>query len=360
MVGWNQPATAGAGPPILALVGLRSLRDLVPPYYLKSRCLMPLYPLRFAPVFRRYLWGGRQLGTVLNKPIGAETCAESWEVVDHGADQSVVTNGPLRGKTLGEIVREFGPELLGQYHPQTQFPLLFKFIDAAQPLSVQVHPDDARAALLTPPDFGKTEAWVVLAAQSGSLIYAGLKRGFDRAALEREVDRGTSELCLHRFEPKVGDCMFLPAGVVHALGAGILIAEIQQSSDTTYRLFDWNRVGPDGSPRPLHIEPALDAIDYAYGPVSPQRPEPTDHPGVERLVACDKFLLERWTLSPDAMPVSGGVCRIVSVIAGRMAISSSGERTELQVGDTVLVPAGTGELQFAAQPTATVLVARLP
>src|SRR5690606_25050283 len=126
--------------------------------------------------------------------------------------------------------------------PQPRFPLLFKLLDAQKTLSVQVHPDDRRAALLNPPDYGKTEAWVVLDAEPGSLIYAGLKRGFDRHALAREIARGTVELCLHRFEPQPGDCVFIPAGVVHALGTGLLIAEIQQSSDTTYRLFDWNRV----------------------------------------------------------------------------------------------------------------------
>ena len=217
--------------------------------------LSPLYPLRFEPIFRRYLWGGRRLGTVLGKPIGeGSDYAESWEVVDHGADQSRVAFGPLAGTTLGELVREHGHELLGRHHPQPQFPLLIKLLDAQQKLSVQVHPNDEQAARLDTPDYGKTEAWVVLAAEPGSRIYAGLKRGFDRPALERELNRGTCELCLHHFEPRVGDCVFLPAGTVHALGGGLLIAEVQQSSDTTYRLFDWNRVGPDGRPRALHIE----------------------------------------------------------------------------------------------------------
>src|SRR5262249_21657736 len=128
--------------------------------------------------------------------------AESWEVCDHGKDQSLVVEGDVAGMSLGDLVQQRGKELLGRHHPQAQYPLLFKFIDAHRPLSVQVHPDDARAALLTPPDLGKTEAWVILSADPGSLIYAGLKRGFDRPALERELSRGTCELCLHRFEPK--------------------------------------------------------------------------------------------------------------------------------------------------------------
>ena len=254
-----------------------------------------LYPLRFEPIFRRYLWGGRRLGEVLHKPIGeGADYAESWEIVDHGADQSRVAAGPLAGTTLTELVLRHNRELFGRHVGLTQFPLLLKFLDARQALSVQVHPNDEQAARLVPPDRGKTEAWVVLATKPGSLIYAGLKRGFDRHAFERELSRGTAELCLHRFEPAPGDCVFLSSGTVHALGAGLLIAEIQQSSDTTYRLHDWNRVGPDGKPRPLHIEQALAVIDFNRGPVDPVAPQPTDRPNVERLVECDKFVLDRW------------------------------------------------------------------
>ena len=140
-----------------------------------------LYPLRFEPIFRRYIWGGRKLGTLLNKSIGeGNDFAESWEMVDRGADQSRVVAGPLAGKTLGELVANHGQELLGRHHPQPRFPLLFKFLDCEKTLSVQVHPNDQQAAKLNPPDLGKTEAWVVLSAEPGSLIYAGLKRGFDR------------------------------------------------------------------------------------------------------------------------------------------------------------------------------------
>ena len=236
-----------------------------------------LPPLRFKPILREYLWGGRRLGTELGKPIGdGDHYAESWEVVDHGADQSVVADGPLAGTTLHELVTQHGPALFGRHHPQRQFPLLFKFLDCQQTLSVQVHPNDEQAAKLDPPDLGKTEAWVVLAAEPGSKIYAGLKPGVDRDTLERELAAGTCETCLHEFEPRVGDCMFIEAGTVHALGAGLLIAEIQQASDTTFRLFDWNRVDRDGQPRQLHIEQALDVIDFARGPVNPLPPQPTD------------------------------------------------------------------------------------
>ena len=213
------------------------------------------------------MWGGRRLGTVLGKPIGdGDHYAESWEIVDHGADQSVVADGPLAGTTLHELVTQHGPELFGRHHPQPQFPLLFKFLDCQLTLSVQVHPNDAQARKLTPPDLGKTEAWVVLAAEPGSKIYAGLKPGVDRASSNASSPPARATHCLHQLEPRVGDCMFIEAGTVHALGAGLVIAEIQQASNTTFRLFDWNRLDRDGKPRPLHIEESLDTIDYAPRP----------------------------------------------------------------------------------------------
>ncbi len=319
-----------------------------------------LYPLRFAPIFRRYLWGGRRLGTVLNKPIGDETCAESWEIVDHGADQSIVTNGPLAGKTLHELVHERRYELLGANQHLAQFPLLLKLIDADKMLSIQVHPDDARAAKLSPPDLGKSEAWVVLSAEPGSVIYAGLKRGFDRAALEREVHRGTCELCLHKFEPQVGDCIFLPAGVVHALGAGIVIAEIQQSSDTTYRLFDWNRTGPDGKPRTLHVEQALEAIDYQLGPVLPQTPIPANRPETERLVTCDKFILDRHRSSGPRMLGGDGKCHIIVVVEGDLLLDDEHTSAPLDRGDVVILPASLPPILSTPSQSAVMLDAYLP
>jgi mannose-6-phosphate isomerase len=212
--------------------------------------------LRFQPIFRRYLWGGRRLGTMLGKPIGpGDDYAESWEIVDHGVDQSVVRAGPLAGAALGQLVREQGAALLGRHAPQRGFPLLMKLLDCNRTLSVQVHPNDEQGARLTPPDRGKTEAWVVLAADEGSVIYAGLKSGVTRDDLAASLEHGTCAELLHAFAPRVGDCVFIPAGTVHALGAGLVIAEIQQASDTTFRLFDWNRVDAEGKPRPLHIEP---------------------------------------------------------------------------------------------------------
>jgi mannose-6-phosphate isomerase len=298
---------------------------------------------------------------MLGKLIGDQpTVAESWEVCDRAADQSMVAAGPLAGTTLAQLVAQSGREVFGRHAPQTRFPLLFKFLDAHRALSVQVHPNDEQAARLVPPDLGKTEAWVVLAADPGAVVYAGLKRGFDRRAIEREVARGTIELCLHRIEPRVGDCLFIPAGTVHALGAGLVIAEIQQSSDVTFRLFDWNRVGPDGRPRPLHVRQALDAIDYTRGPIQPQAPQPTEREYVERLVTCDKFILDRWQF--DEPQTIGGDERfhVVAVIEGSMDVADDPTGTPLTAGGTTLLPAAISGTALTPSGRVTLLDVYLP
>jgi mannose-6-phosphate isomerase len=306
-----------------------------------------LYPLQFRPHFKQYLWGGRQLGEVLGKPIGeGPNYAESWEVVDHGQDQSIVDNGPLQGQSLHQIVLDYGHELLGG--EGTQFPLLLKYLDAQQDLSLQVHPNDTYGAQMSPPDLGKTEAWVVMHAARGSLIYAGLKRGFDKAAFARELERGTGHLCVHQFAPKVGDCIFIPAGVVHAIGAGLLIAEIQQASNTTFRLHDWNRVGPDGESRPLHLEQGLEVTDYDRGPIQPQAAEPTALPHVARLVHCDKFTLDRWSIDGEYSFEPDERFHILTVLEGAVTVQHPQLDTPIAKGGTVLLPASRSELQLVA------------
>jgi mannose-6-phosphate isomerase len=321
----------------------------------------PLYPLRFRPILRQYIWGGRRLGTLLGKPIGPEgKYAESWEVCDHDNDQSVVAFGSLAGTTLGELVAERGEALLGRHHPQKRFPLLLKFLDAADTLSVQVHPNDAQAARLDPPDFGKTEAWYVLAADPGSVIYAGLKPGVDRDAVAEAIREGRLEELLHCFEPRPGQCVLIPSGTVHALGAGVVVAEIQQTSDVTYRLFDWNRVGPDGKSRPLHVEQGLEAIDFDRGPVSPRDPQPAGTPGVSRLVECDKFVLDLW--EPDSPRTVGGDsrCHILAVIDGQAAVEGDPAGDQLTRGGTALVPASLGSVRVSPAGRSVLLDMYLP
>ena len=323
----------------------------------------PLYPLTFRPLFRSYLWGGRRLESLLGKQLGDEPrYAESWEIVDHGDDQSVVAEGPLAGKTLGDLVRERGEELLGPGRRYDAFPLLFKFLDAHKVLSVQVHPDDAYAATLNPPDLGKTEAWVILHADPGSKIYAGLKPGVNRETLRAEIAAGRTAETLHVFEAKPGDCVFIPAGTVHALGAGLVVAEIQQSSDTTYRLYDWDRVDDQGNRRPLHIEEALKTTDFARGPVDPVEPQPTDDGVGERMVDCDKFLLDRYqTTEPVPLDASRS-SRLIAVLEGSCDViaGANGEAPFLSKGSTCLVPASVGRFELRPREAMTALIVSLP
>ena len=315
------------------------------------------YPLRFEPLFRRYLWGGRRLETMLGKPIGAgDDYAESWELVDHGEDQSVVTNGPLAGATLTQLVAEHNEDLFGEHAGQSQFPLLFKLLDCNRTLSVQVHPNDEQGAKLDPPDLGKTEAWVVLAAEPGSKIYAGLNPGVTREDLHQALEAGTCDQCLHTLQPSAGDCIFIEAGTVHALGEGLVIAEIQQASDTTFRLFDWNRVGADGQPRPLHIEQSLEVTNFERGPVSPQQPQTSDDPSRERLVECDKFVLDRITLRGSQSLGGNNRFRLLVVIEGELTVGVE----KLKLGETCLIPAASGEVEVVPGESAVVLDICLP
>ena len=304
---------------------------------------MEPYPLRFQPIFRSYIWGGRRLQSVLGKalPDDGRNYAESWEVVDHGEDQSVVANGPLEGKTLAGLIRERGDWLLGRHSETDQFPLLFKFLDCQRDLSVQVHPNDEQGTGLVPPDLGKTEAWVIMAVEPGSFLYAGLKPGVDQEGLRRHIEAGTVEQALHRIQPQPGDCVFIPAGTVHALGEGLLVAEIQQASDTTFRLFDWNRVDEDGNSRPLHIEEGFRVIDFDRGPVNVCEVQSTEKPHFERLVGCDKFVLDRAKLNAGEVTSIGGdgICHIVAVIEGSFRLNG----LELRRGETVLLPAALDE-----------------
>ncbi|MCC6126502.1 MAG: class I mannose-6-phosphate isomerase [Pirellulales bacterium] len=306
-----------------------------------------LYPLRFHPLLKRYLWGGRRLASVLGKELGPENdYGESWEICDRGDDQSRVANGPWRDVPLGNLVRRHGAEILGRHYPRPGFPLLIKFLDARQNLSMQVHPNDELAARIVPPDNGKTEAWYVLHAEPESAIYAGLRPGVDRGQFERSLCAGGGAELVNRFHPRAGDCIFLPAGAVHALGQGILAAEVQQSSDVTYRLFDWNRLGPDGKPRQLHLERGLEAVDFSRGPIVPQVPLPIEKSPVVRLVHCEKFILDRWQIAAPATIGGDERFHILQPVAGEIRIEGDAETKPLQLGDTCLLPAGWGRAKI--------------
>lgn len=325
-----------------------------------------MYPLTFHPIMKRIVWGGRRLGDLLGKPIGpGNDYAESWEIVDHGDNHSQVASGPLEGQTLRDIVRQRNESVLGTYAGIESFPLLLKYLDCNRVLSVQVHPDDNYARQMPQPDLGKTEAWYIVDAAPGSKIYAGLKAGVDRKSLQQAIDGGVTEDVLHVIEPQPGQCIFIPAGTVHALGGGLVVAEIQQSSDTTFRLFDWNRVGDDGRPRPLHIEQALDVTDYSIGPISPQTPQ-ADPDGLETLVRCDKFVLKQARFdsgSPDQKIVIGNFSSpvIMTVVKGNASLTDAqGWRCLAKIGESFLIPASASALEIAGVDDAVLLLAFLP
>ena len=323
---------------------------------------MTLYPLRFEPLLRRYIWGGRRLETLLGKSLPAgEDYAESWELVDHQQTQSVVQFGPLQGLSLNELCQRFGEEVLGVGNGSGGFPLLFKFIDAQHDLSVQVHPNDQAAAALDPPDRGKTEAWVVLHADPDSQLYAGLLPGVDRQQLETELSQGNVGQCLQRFCPQTGDCFLIEAGVVHAIGAGLVIAEIQQASDTTFRLHDWNRVRADGQPRSLQVQQALAAIDFEAAPVVRREPSSLDQAkGVERLLECDKFVLDRCGFQGQKKIGGDEKFHVVVVLHGQVIVDSDPSQLPLQKGQVCLIPAEIGPVQLVAAEPVTLLNIYLP
>lgn len=323
----------------------------------------PLYPLRFTPILKELIWGGRRLGTILQKAIGpGGHYAESWEIADYRDDISVIADGPLAGVSLRELARNRPGDVYGPgVAPTGQFPLLVKFLDAQRVLSVQVHPDDELGQRLAN-DNGKTEAWVVLHAEPGSLIYAGLRPGVSRAEFASALKAGAVEPLLHRFEPESGDCIMIPAGTVHAIGAGVLLAEIQQMSDATFRVYDWGRLGADGKPRQLHLTEALESIDFEAGPVNPltARAEPTRGGTCERLAHCRYFALDRLRLRAPASVGCFDRFTILLGLGGAAEIMSQGTSTRLEYGQTVLLPASLGACEVVPDGEAVILTCVLP
>lgn len=306
-------------------------------------------PLVFEPFLRPQVWGHRRLGTHFNKPLPGEgTFGESWEISAHPLHVSRVAEGPLKGTKLTDLCERHGRDLFGdKVPPGGRFPLLIKLLDCHDWLSIQVHPTDELAPQLSKDDLGKTEAWVILAVEPGGKIYAGLKPGVTREVLQRHLEAGTTDQCLHSFTPRPGDCLFLPAGTVHAVGGGVVMAEVQQSSDATFRLFDWNRLGSDGKPRQLHIRESLAAINWDAGPVFPVRPTRREGHAegftVEELVRCAYFQMDRVGVTKRFPTPADGRMRIWMVLDGTAELSGeSGSRRIFRRGETVLVPASSG------------------
>jgi mannose-6-phosphate isomerase len=231
----------------------------------KSMGNTQLYPLRFEPIYQYRLWGGRRLASLLSAPLpGDGPIGEAWVLSDRTDFQSLVANGPLKGQTLGEVMAQFPEQLMGKLSSRfRRFPLLLKFLDAHEMLSVQVHPSDDPSELIPAGDTAKTEAWVVIEAEKGSQIYAGLRSGTTAGILRKSLDDGTIADHLVCITPKPGDAVFIPGGTVHTLGDDVVVFEVQQNSDTTFRLYDWGHIDPvTKEPRPLQTDQAFACIEF--------------------------------------------------------------------------------------------------
>ena len=326
---------------------------------------MPLYPLRFEPIYQYRLWGGRRLSNLLSTPLpGDGPIGEAWVLSDRDDHQSQVANGPLKGQTIGELMEEFRGQLMGKLAPRfRRFPLLLKFLDAHELLSVQVHPSDAHPELIPAGDTAKTEAWVVIDAEKGSHIYAGLRSGTTSGILRQSLDDGTIADHLVCITPKAGDAVFIPAGTVHTLGDDVVVFEVQQNSDVTFRLYDWGHVdAKTGQPRPLQVNQALASIDYresTSGLVTPfvVTTSPVER---ERLFDCEHFLL--WRLRGDS-PFNVGAAempRVLVCIEGSGWLESDGTAYGVDKGQVWLLPAVVGACEFHPHNAMTLLEIALP
>jgi len=319
-------------------------------------------PLVFIPVYKDYLWGGTRIPTAYGRQNTPAVCAESWEISAHPDGQSVVASGCFAGRTLAALAAEFGNALTGTRCPHPRrFPLLFKLIDARDRLSVQVHPNNENADRTGGEP--KTEMWVVLDRTPGARLYAGLAEGATPDSLAAALAQGTAAAQLVELEVEPGQALFIPGGLVHAIGAGCLIYEVQQNSNTTYRLFDWNRTGADGQPRPLHIEESFRTIDWSLPAPQMITPAPDSQPGPNRwseVVACEFFTLRKLELAaPQRVALDGTTFHALFVTAGRVTVVAGGESVALAAGSSALIPAGAPDYILTPDNAATVLATTL-
>jgi mannose-6-phosphate isomerase len=329
---------------------------------------MSLYPLRLDPFLSRPIWGGTKLGRRYGKGAGsAGNIGESWEIYEG----NTVQNGQLRGKTLREVTEQFGEALLGTAahgNPPGRFPLLIKLIDATRQLSIQVHPNDQQAQQMEQEPFGKTEAWYILDADPGAKLVYGLAHPLTADQLRERSADGSVEADLAYLPVSAGDVVLVPAGTIHAIGAGIVLYEIQQTSSTTYRLYDWNRKGPDGKPRELHLRKAVQVADLTPPTGGKQASRDLgSEEGVHRqkLVRCPYFVLERgtldggWTRRPDDRSFLGVTC-----VSGEIIVSApdgAWPDEHIGPGGSLLLPATLDACMVRSDAgRAELLLARLP
>lgn len=327
-----------------------------------------LYPMKFVPLYRERIWGGHALRDVLHRTL-PETSApigEAWELADREDAQSVVANGELAGRTLGEITALYGRALLGRKIAKLdRFPLLVKLIDAGERLSLQVHPD-ANACRILGKGEPKTEMWYVISSYPGAKILAGLSPRTTQLQLKDLIDKPSVESVLQVYPSMPGDAYYIPSGTLHAIGAGNLLLEIQQNSDTTYRISDWGRVGADGKPRELHLKEGLQSIDFTNR-VSPRIVGAVDRVNYNRkfnvITQCPHFQVQDLRLvSPwcDDTAVQGSF-HLVTAINAPVRIArriDAPEKLRIDAGETALIPANLGAYRIEPERTGETVVIR--
>lgn len=296
---------------------------------------MNIYPLKLYPAFKDYLWGGTKLHDYF-PDCTTVPAAEAWVLSCHKDGESTVKNGPLSGKTLSEALDVFGRDALGENGKKFDFfPVLIKLIDAKKDLSVQVHPDDEYARK-NENSYGKTEMWYVVDCQEGARLFYGFKEKISKQEFEQRIKDNTLTDALRSVEVKKGDCFFIPSGTIHAIGSGMLIAEIQQNSNCTYRVYDFGRLGADGKPRELHIQKALDVTKT-------EPAQPADFGGKEILADCQYFNSKLLQGSCE-LEVGEDSFSAVLVISGTGCLKWAEEQIELSAGDCIFLPANMGKV----------------
>ena len=324
-----------------------------------------LYPLRFEPIYQYRLWGGRRLAGLLTAPLpGDGPIGEAWVLSDREDHPSRVADGPLKGRTIAQLLEQFSQQVMGTLAGRfPRFPLLLKFLDAREMLSVQVHPSDAHWDLLPAGETGKTEAWVVLEAGPESRIYAGLRPGVTEAGLRQAIANGGVADQLEYITPQPGDAVFIPAGTVHSLGGDIVVFEVQQNSDVTFRLYDWGHVdAKTGQPRPLQVDQALACVDFgecAGGLLAPVV-ETTTPVERERLFHCEQFWLSRLHGDSPFTVGAAGVPRVLVCIEGTGQLDHGGATYVVGKGEVFLLPAVAGTYMFRPCSTVSVLEIEIP
>jgi mannose-6-phosphate isomerase len=306
---------------------------------------MQVYPLKFGPIYKERIWGGDKLREVFGREMPkGKRIGESWELADLPEDKSKIVNGEFAGETIASVISKYPQEITGAKKFKLPFPLLIKILDCGDVLSVQVHPDEATCKRMGKGDF-KTECWYIIEAKPGAVIYKGLKEGTTKEQFAKAIKNGTVEELLIKVPVQVGECHFLPAGTPHAIGAGLLIAEIQTPSDTTYRVYDWKRIDDKGKPRQLHIEEALESIHF----------DPSGDnlsvTSVGRLIDSEYFNVDKGHQARNCETLlKAGKMKTIMIMNGFGTIVDNDNKVEFRAGDTILIPAGyEGVMCFSAE-----------